>query len=179
MGKKQQRTSLFGFSIRNRKGQMWVSDFVIGLFIFMIGVVLVTRIIISNVSNDEFPQLKSEAETLSDYFLHEGVPHDWSNETVVRIGLTTNHRLNDTKLQQLYNMSYDKTKFYLSTNKDYLLFFKYNNTLMNLSRCSYGAINFSTCEVNVSSLEYDNLIRISRLLPYNGSIIEMEVYLWT
>ncbi len=173
------RHKTFSFEVSiNRKSQIWITDFIIGLMIFSIGIILASRFIINAMSNDEFSNVRISAETMSGYLVSEGVPSNWTNETVVRIGLTTNKRLNTTKVSLFYNMTYEDTKLYLSTDYDYLLFFQQNNSIVNITKCGYGGISLTNCTVNISSLDYENLVKASRFTIYNNSIIEMVLYVW-
>lgn len=140
--------------------------------------ILASRIIFTSQANDDFGKVKLEAEKLSDYFLTEGVPSNWTNETVVRIGLLTNNRVDQNKLLQLYNISYEESKLYLGVNNDYLLFFEKNNSIINITRCGYGGITMTNCSINVSSIVSNNLVKITRLTIFNSSIVEMKIYVW-
>lgn len=164
--------------LSNKKAQVWITDFIIGFIIFLIGVLLTSRFIFNAMTDDDFSRIRVEAETTSEDFLSEGVPNNWTNDTLVKIGLITNNRLNITKVSRLYNMSYPDTKFYLPSGLDYLLFFQKNLTVLNITKCGYGAINLTSCAVDISGLEYDNLVRVTRFVIYNNSIIQMVLYVW-
>ncbi|MFH1770227.1 MAG: hypothetical protein ABH828_01585 [archaeon] len=164
---------------RNKKAQMWISDFIIGFLIFTSGLILASRFIFNSMQDNNFAEVRMGAETISEYFLSEGVPSYWTNETVVRIGLTTNNRLNLTKLSYFYNMSYDDTRTYLSTKYDYIVFFKNSTSTMNLSSgCGQGAIQPTDCDYDISGIVSDNFVKLSRYTIHNNSIIEMVLYVW-
>lgn len=162
----------------HKKAQVWIGDFVIGFLIFTIGLILASRFMFYSMHDNDFDRVKAEAGTLTNYFLSEGVPSDWNNDTIVRLGLTTDHQLNKTKLSYLFNMSYEKSKEYLVTNYDYLFFFQKNGTPINITKCGYGKIMPVDCVVDISGLEKDNLVKISRYTIYNNSIIEVVFYVW-
>lgn len=164
--------------MRNRKAQMWISDFIIGFLIFTSGMILASRMIFNSMQDNDFAEVRMGAETMSEYFLSEGVPSYWTNETVVRIGLTTDNRLNLTKLLYFYNMSYEDTRTYLSTKYDYIVFFKKDNSTLNLTQCGHGAILPIDCVYDLSGIVSENFVKMSRFTIYNNSIIEMVLYVW-
>jgi hypothetical protein len=166
------------FILNNRKAQVWTSDFIIGFMIFAIGALLASRFIIHSVNQDEFLTIRVEGESVTDALLSEGLPTNWTNESVSKIGLTTSNRLNVTKVSNFYNISYNYSRVFVSSNYDFLLFFEYNGTVLNITRCGYGAIEVVNCTINISGLEYNNLVKTTRLVVYNHSIAKMVLYLW-
>jgi len=163
----------------NRKAQIWLIDFIVGMMIFIIGIVLASRFIINASNTSEFAEVRITAQTMSDYLLSEGSPNNWTNDTVIKIGLTTGNRLNISKLNQFYNMTYSDTLEGLASPYDYIVYFQNNNSIINFSGvCGYGAFNITNCTIDVSNLKYDNLVRIERLIVNNDSIAEMVLYVW-
>jgi hypothetical protein len=54
-----------------------------------------------------------------------------------------------------------------------------------VSGCGYGSNDVNSyvgiddkCYVDISSMEYEDLVKLERLLVYNSSIIKMVVYVW-
>jgi|FLOH01.1.fsa_nt_gi hypothetical protein len=161
----------------SNKGQAWITDFIISFFIFAIGLILVSRFLFNAGVDNNFNEVRSESELLSEYLFSEGVPSDWDNNSVVRIGLLTDDRLNITKLEMLYNMSYNESKYYLSTPFDYLIYFQQNGTILNISGCGFGPVILN-CNQTIVSADHKDLAKISRFVVYNSSIIEMVLYVW-
>lgn len=169
---------LEGKLLLNNKAQVWITDFIVGFIIFLIGIILASRFIFNSMIDDDFEKIRLEAESTSQDLLSEGLPKDWTNDTLVKIGLTTNNRLNIAKVSRFYNMNYEDTKFYFGSGLDYLLYFQKNNTILNITTCGFGKINLTDCNVNLSGLEYDDLVKTVRLVIYNNTIVEMVLYLW-
>ncbi len=164
----------------NKQAQIWITDFIIGFLIFSLGAIMSVKFIFFMMSEDNFAEVQNEAQVISEFLMSEGVPNDWTNETIVRLGLTTDNVLDLTKLNQFYNMNYSLSRDYLSTKFDYFVFFENNGTVINITNCGYGHPDVQTtnCAINISDLSYDDFVHVTRLVPYNNSIIEMVVYLW-
>ncbi|MFH1589634.1 MAG: hypothetical protein ABIB43_03660 [archaeon] len=157
-------------------------DFIIGFMIFSIALILASRFLFNEASTNEFDLVKADAETMSEYLMSEGIPGDWTNETLVRLGLLTNNRLNITKLGLFYNLSYDDSRKYLTTKYDFFVFFQKNETVQNISGngCGYGhgAVTATGCTISLSGVDYEDLVKVIRYTLYNNLIIEMVLYVW-
>ncbi|MBU0666722.1 MAG: hypothetical protein KKC26_05150 [Nanoarchaeota archaeon] len=164
----------------SKKAQLWMTDFIIGFLILSLGITFFVKFAYDTMSEDKFLAVQKEAGMVSDFLLGEGVPSNWTNETLVRIGLYTKNQLNKTKVLNFYNLDYNDTWTYLSTNHDYFLFFQKNNSVINISRCGYGnpEVSYDNCTIDLSLLEYENLVKINRLVTFNKTIIELVLYLW-
>ena len=176
----------------NRKSQVWVSDYTISLLLFVIAALLCTKIIVNSFStNTSFEELKADASKISEMMLSEGYPHDWTNETIVRPGLLTAERLNESKVVEAMNMTYSYLKPKLKTKYEFLVIFqKSNNDMMEFDGlCVIGNpavdINYTGALPNIdchypdfTSISYDNLVKITRLVIYESEINRMVVYAW-
>jgi len=179
-----------------KKAQLWLSDYSIALMIFILAMILSTKIIVNNfVSNTEFERLKADASKISEALMAEGYPSDWDNSTIIRLGLYTDNRLNSSKVFFAMNntyINYQKLRGLLQTNKDFIIIFR-NNTNTNITDdmiefnnlCVIGDpsmnINKTVNDCHnplLTSITYDDLVIIRRYVVYNAKIIPMEVYVW-
>lgn len=160
------------------KGQVWTTDFIVGFLIFAVGAILVSRMIMNSMADNNFLEVKRESEKISEYLMSEGVPENWTNNTIVRAGLLSYDRLDTRKLSEFQNLTYEDSQLYLGTAYDYQLLFRKENETLNISRCGYGAASMNNCTLNLSEVEYDDLVKTTRLVLYNHSIIKMVVYVW-
>lgn len=147
--------------------------------LFMFVLIIISKAVFTHLSADRYSDIRSDAFFISESLVSEGFPFNWTNETVVKIGLSTNNRLNVSKLQNFQTLSYVDSLSYLGTNKEYLFFFRKNNETLNISGCIFGNSEPITgCSVNMSLVDYDDLVYVNRLLIYNSEIIELVVYVW-
>ena len=176
----------------NRKSQVWVSDYTISLLLFIMAALLCMKIVVNSFSADtDFEELKADASKISEMMLSEGYPHDWTNETVVRPGLLTAERLNESKVIEAMNMTYLYLKPKLKTKYEFLVIFqKPSNDMIEFDGlCVIGNpavdINYTGIPPNIdchypefTSISYNNLVKITRLVIYESEINRMVVYVW-
>ena len=166
--------------IMKRKSQAWSLDYIIAALIFVSTFILSIKFITEITVNQGSDPLKRDIMFVSESLISEGYPPDWDNESVIRIGLTNNFRLNTTKLQRYEDIDYYASKGLLVTRYDYYFFFRNSTDIINVSKCGYG-YNLTVdanCNPDLSSVSYDDLVKIDRLLIYNHSPIIMEVWMW-
>ncbi len=111
----------------NSKAQAFYMDFVIAILIF--GVILVIYFTYtSNLSNQDeglLDELIADGKTISSTLLLGGFPSNWTEDSVVRMGLTNNNNIiNETLLLEAINVSYNRSKQLLGTKHDFFVFFE-------------------------------------------------------
>ncbi|MBN1175433.1 hypothetical protein JXA48_02200 [Candidatus Woesearchaeota archaeon] len=164
-----------------RKGQVFTLDFFIGLFAFIVLLVIGFTQLFSFLPNSDFKQLYGDATYLSNVLVDSGYPTYWNSTNVLLPGLADNHRLNVTKLHEFENISYTNSKLLFHITSEYVFFFKNQTDYLNLSNCTYGypiSVNITSCEPNLLSFNYKNLVKTQRLLAYDGNIVTMVIYTW-
>lgn len=128
----------------NKRAQAWFADFAIALVIFSI-VLISYYTYTTNVSKQDSAVLNdliSDARLISSSILLSGYPDNWDKNTVQIIGITgNNQRIDEDKLVNLKEISFQNAKKLFGTSYDFFLFFEdSNNTLINLGgRCGYGS----------------------------------------
>lgn len=184
---------------RNKKSQVWVSDYTLSMLLFILAVLLSVKIIVNSFStNTAFEELKSDSSKISEILLSEGYPVNWTNESVIKPGLLTDMRLNSSKVVNAMNMSntsYSSLRPKLQTRHDFLVIFEDPNSDIiefdefctigspNVSINSTGAGPLLDCHnPDFTSINYDNLVKLIRLVIYDSGaeskIIRMVVYVW-
>lgn len=150
-----------------KRGQAWGFDLVVGLIIFLVGILSFYFYTI-NVSNGEDEiggQLQQEGELIADSLMSEGSPIDWNENNVVRIGIVSEGRINEAKLEEfadLAELDYKKTKALFRTRNEYFV--------------SFGGDISTGVGRNYTDAEY--VMKVTRVVIYNQSIVTMEVYAW-
>ena len=160
--------------------QVWSLDIMVGLSLFLVGMMMFFTYTInqSDETTEVFELLSHDGKILADNLMSKGYPEDWNSSNAVIIGLTTDNRINDTKLTSLYNMiytgnNYTKTKRLFSTNYDYYFFFDENMTI-NLNSVE-GIGKPGVTKNNITS---KNLVKITRLTIYQNKILPLYIYIW-
>lgn len=178
--------------IKSKKSQVWLSDYTLSMLLFILAALIAVKIIINSFSaNTDFQELKSETSKISEILLSEGFPVNWTNDTVIRPGLLTGKRLDETKviraMDSIY-INYTSLKTMLQTKHDFLVIFQQaNSTIINFtSLCAIGKPSVSiwdgvslSCSVpNFNNIDHKNMVQLNRLVVFNSSIVRMVVYAW-
>jgi hypothetical protein len=185
----------------NKKSQVWVSDYIIGLLLFVLAIIFSVKIIINSFStNVAFNEMKNDASKISEILLSEGYPPDWNIQNtqnctdIIRLGLLTAKRLDSEKVLQAMNatyISYDSLRTKLQAKHDFVVIFENttNGDMIEFGDDSFCTIGSSSVTINkgspvdchnisFTSISYKNMVRLSRFIIYNSTIIRMVVYTW-
>ena len=165
---------------KTRKAQVFTGDFILGFLIF-IGMLLIgIKLVIGIIPSTQYDILYADNTFLSEQLLQPGYPANWTTSDVIIPGLTTNNRLNLTKLQNFSALTYDQTRSLYHLTGDYIFYFKNTTDIINMTSCIYG-YNIPTdgnCTPDLSAALYDDLVKTERLIVYNSSILTMVVLSW-
>jgi len=174
----------------NKKAQVWLSDYTISMFLFVIAALISVKIIINSFSaTTDFQELKTEASKISETLFSEGFPVNWTNETVIRPGLLTGKRLDESKVAHAMDdayLDYTSLKFMLQTKHDFAVIFqRSNNTVINFTdMCVIGNPSISAWDgdscskPDFGSIDHKNMVQLKRLVIYDKNIIKAEIYTW-
>ena len=156
-----------------RKGQAWGLDLTIAAVIFTVGLVFFYFYALNqpNEAKETVDALFYDGEVLASSILSEGYPLDWNMNNVVTIGILTEGKINNSKLQKFYNLNasdYEKTKNLFNTRYDYYFFLEKN---------------MSTIAADVEGIgkkpgDAENLVRITRFTIYQDRPITAYLYIW-
>lgn len=180
------------------KSQVWYTDFIIALMIFVIVLVIYYKFVVNLSEQDRsaFEELVSDSKMISSSLVSGGFPENWTNTTVQRIGITdNNYRVMQSKVNDIERLGYKKTRVLFGTKFDYFASFEdrsrclvnitagfglgYNVSIINSAtpkNCTIqGAQNK---ELNISGLNKDDIVKVTRLLVYGDDIVRMVVHVW-
>ena len=139
----------------NKRAQIWGMDLISGLMLFTAGMVIIFSYSLnqSDEGRDNFELLFYEGGALADNLLSSGYPSDWNSANVTTIGISDDGKLNETKLEQLYEMiyidnNYSTTKNLLNVQYDYYFFLDQNMTINSTEIEGMG--NPSVTKENIS-----------------------------
>jgi hypothetical protein len=166
----------------NKSGQVWTLDFIIGLILFVLILIISLKILFNMYSSSDDLIAYRDAVHLSDNLLSVGYPSNWTYNltTVVLPGISENNRINITKLEKFNEVDYYRAKTLMHVTSDYIFFIRNSTVIINTGHCIYG-YNVATdaeCNPLLSTLHYNNLARIDRVIIYNSTIMLMTVYTW-
>jgi len=132
----------------------------------------------SSQSKEAFGLLSIDGKIVADNILSQGYPKNWNSSNVIIPGILSNNEINQTKLQNLYQMiylqnGYEKTKKLFDTGYDYYFFLDENMTINSISIEGIGKP--SVAKDNISA---KNLIKITRFVIYQNRTTPLYLYIW-
>lgn len=164
---------------RTRNAQVSTIDFITGLIIITIALILTANIISNIQQPSDFHHVKRQTIAASDTLMSEGYPDQWNTTTVVRLGLLTGNELNKTKLEQAQALPYDDLRAALNGVTNIYWYYANKTNIINLTACGYGDPSILTnaaCEPTIN--EEGNIVRMDRFVTYNNTILRMVVLTW-
>ncbi len=165
----------------NVKAQVWTADFIVGLSLFLIVLAASITIIVSSNPEDKYDELYKDTVHLSNQLMDQGYPGDWNESNVILPGiLEEKTRLSTSKLEELSKIGYNRTKNLLHTKNEYFFYFDDGSKVLDINGCVHGH-NIATdgeCNPLIETLEYENLVKIERMLIHDSQLIKMVVYSW-
>ena len=164
----------------NKKAQTWTVDFILGMVMFILLVMISVKAIYTLMPNQDYNLIYGSTVLLSDTLMSGGHPSDWNNTNVILPGVIDDSRVNATKLSRFDNLNYNSTLSILHLEHQYIFYFSNGTNIVNISRCvrGYPVHVTGNCNIDLSSIKYDNLVKIERIVIYNGTILKMVVYGW-
>jgi len=146
--------------MKNKKSQAWSLDLIVAVIIFMFGMIILYLYAInySSQSRNQLDELFYEGSLAAKLILSEEV-----------FGILSDGKINQTKLEDFYNLSYETQKTTLGLNNDF--YFTFTGLEINETPVDYvGKIN---------NTETENLIQITRLTVYKNTPIKFNIFSWS
>lgn len=156
-----------------KKAQAWGFDLIIGTVIFALAIAgFYVYALNSPVTGvDTLDYLTKEGETLSGILLSEGYPSDWNEMNVVRPGLTSSNKINETKLEKFNTLStneYDRVRSLFRTKFNYYLNFS-DPIVMGGSQIE---------GIGRPPQNARNVIKTTRFTIYKDRPVTFNLYIW-
>jgi len=129
-----------------------------------------------NESKEILENLFYDGKIVTNTLLSGGSPEDWTEDNVIKIGILSDNKINQTKLEYFYNLTqtnYNNTKILFNTRYDYLFFLSENMTLGS-EEIEYIGKNV----LDKDNVDTYNLVKITRFTSYNGRPVTSYLYIW-
>ena len=166
--------------IHHKKSQAWGIDLMTASAIFFVALVVFFIFSINQTGEARsiVEDLLYDGKVVSNSILSSGFPDDWTEGDVVRIGITSDNKINDTKLENFYNLAqtdYARTKSIFSIKYDYYFFLEDNMTIDSELVDGIGKPGTSRTNIIPKS---KNLIKITRFTIYGEKPTTAYIYIW-
>jgi len=160
------------------RGQAWGMDLMVATMIFTLALVSFYLFSFNSTTTDEdrLSGLSFEGRIITNTLLSTGSPEDWTELDVVQIGILTEDKIDDLKLEKFYNFSrdnYSRTKSIFNTKYDYYFFLDDN---MSINSVTVDGIGKSG--VDRYNIDAKNLIKIERVVVYKNKPMGAKLYIW-
>ncbi len=160
-------------SSTNKKAQAWGIDLFIASVIFTVGIIVFYVYTINDTGDaiKETDSLFYDGKMIADSILSEGHPENWTSDNVISIGIISDNKIDETKLEKFYNLTIsDYNKACAIFNTRYNYYFVLNDSLI---------INGETVEgIGRDPIDSKNLIKITRLTIYKEKPTTAYLYIW-
>jgi hypothetical protein len=162
------------------KGQVWSIDFITGMSIFLLVLLIAAKMLLPLAPSQEYNVAYRDALHISDALLSSGYPAQWNSTNAIILGIAQNNRIDDTHLNTIRKISYDRTKSLFHISNEYLFFFQNSTQIINTGQCVYGynIPTSSDCTPQLGTINYDNMIKMDRIVIYNSTMVRLTVYVW-
>jgi hypothetical protein len=159
--------------MKKKKAQAWGFDLIIAATIFVAGMVMIYLYTLNYPSQEEdtIQTLKHQGETFSESLLSDGSPTAWTLTDVVRPGILSEGKIDQTKLELFDNLvtsDYNRTRSLFRLKDNFYIEFQENITLNGIVKGGIGIV--PTGE--------ENLAKITRIVIYEGNLTSLNFYIW-
>lgn len=163
-----------------KRAQIWGVDLMSGMVLFVIGVMIffIYSLNQSDEVQDNFELLFYEGKIIANNFISSGYPPNWNSNNVITMGISDDNKINETKLEKLYEMiyvdnNYHITKNLLNTQYDYYFFMSQNMIINSAEVEGIGKPGATKDNINAK-----NLIKITRFTVYKNKTTPFYIYIW-
>lgn len=157
------------------KGQVYTIDFLLAIILLIATVIISFKLVFNTDESSDYQILQLEARAISDSFLTEGLPANWTSSNVLLPGILSNKKISSAKLQELKSLGYKDASGLLNTRKNFYFYFTNSSGLVNLTFCGFGALN-DTC--TLPEVDSYNLARIDRVVVHEQRALKMVMLVW-
>jgi hypothetical protein len=160
-----------------KKAQAWGIDISVGIIIFILGILVFFIYTLNGAgeANENLDELNKNGNYMMNTILSEGFPINWSISNVVKIGILTDDRIDQEKMDKFYNISRDNYSYLLSlfdTRYNYYFFFD-NMTIYGTNKEGFGKQG-----INSTNINSENLVKITRHTVYSNKPKTVYLYIW-
>jgi hypothetical protein len=161
-----------------KRAQSWGLDLMIGMTIFSLGIFsfYIYSLNYSSEGEEALRWMLYDGNMISNVILSEGYPADWNSSSVVKIGILSEGKINETKLERFYSLAlenYSETKPLFNTKYDYFFFLDENFTIGSSQVNGIGKPS-----TNPASITSNNLVKITRFTIYKNKPVTAYIYVW-
>lgn len=163
-----------------KRAQIWSFDLLAAMALFLVGIIVffVYSLNQPTQAQDTFQLMSYDGEVVANNLMSSGYPKDWNKATLITPGITDGRKVNQTKLEELYEMvyvdgDYELTKRAINAEYEYYFFFDENMTINSNQVDGIGKPGTSRYQISAK-----NLIKTTRYTVYQNKTTPLYIYTW-
>ncbi len=167
---------------KTNKAQGWGMDLIIAVTIFTFGLLafFVYSLNSPGEAKEKIEALSYDGKILANTILSDGSPESWTPSEVVKIGILSNDKINETKLKNFYDMTrdsagYENTKRLFDITYDYYFFL---DEKMMIDTTEADGIGKPGVTRDSGYGNAKNLVKITRYIIYKNKPMTAYFYIW-
>jgi len=171
--------------IKNKRAQGWGMDLIIAVTIFSFGLVafFVYSLNSPGEAKEKIDALYYDGKILANTILSEGSPENWDLANVIKIGILSNNKINETKLKNFYNLAiteenYEETKDLFDITYDYYFYLNEKIDIYGDGSLMLDGIGKPGFDKENISEDIKDLIKITRYTIYQNKPMTAYFYIW-
>ena len=161
---------------------MFCFDMIVAVLIFSAAILVYYKTTTNLSDQDEtlLDDLLIDAKSISGSLMSQGYPYNWIEDNVVRIGISNDNRINETKLEQFSRIPYNNSRKLFGTAYNYYVYFRdRNNNIIPFNESLEGIGKPGVNSTNIQTVENPKkLVKVTRLVIKKSDIVKMVIYLW-
>jgi|SRR3989338_10543838 len=166
------------------KAQGWGTDLVVAVTIFTLGLVAfyIYSLNSPGEAEEKINTLYYNGKILANTVLSEGYPISWNTDNVIKIGILSDNKINETKLKYFYELAktelgYNKTKSKFDLSYDYYFYLNQDMEIDGVAEPVKGIGKPDFDKENIPN-NIKNLIKITRYTIYQNKPMTAYFYIW-
>ncbi len=134
----------------------------------------------TNSSDESLESISYAGREITNAILSEGFPASWDSSSLIQIGVLSENKINETKLEAFYLLTqsdYIRTKGLFATSYDYYFFLDSNISFNSTTIDGIGKPGVTRDSI-VSDSSVKNLVKINRVTIYKDRPTGAVLYVW-
>ncbi|MFP4567575.1 MAG: hypothetical protein ACLFN8_01395 [Candidatus Woesearchaeota archaeon] len=162
------------FLFFSKRAQSWIFEYIVSFLIFLGLLFIAINVLSSTSSKSYFEDVARDADHISSLFLSEGMPDNWSNSSVLSVGLMSDGRVDLNKMGEYDLLTYNNVKSLLGVSSEFLFYFENSSGMMLVDGLCYRGF-VEGCGDFKSFITYNDLATSRRIVVLDSSIVELVV----
>jgi len=153
-----------------KDSQIWSIDLILSFFIISFLLLIIPLLYFGQEEKgyEKIKEMNEYGDYLIETILSEGYPQNWNTSNFIKIGILTNGRVNNTKLNNFYNLTKENYKLVKESFGIPYDFFFYLEETEGIGKPDF----------NLSAKNYSNIIKITRITIYEENPIKVEAFIF-